>query len=95
MDVISIEEKVQIQPKVDPPAQTETLIVTPVEVSETVVVEQEENLEAVRERSKQPETPAPPSEAEEQRMPERLKRRYTRRTPILEQAAHGGAVDVE
>ena len=41
--------------------------------------------------------PPEPTEAEENRMPQRLKRKYTRRTgiPTLEQTASGGAVNID
>jgi len=97
MDDIPAEFSVNIPAKVEPPVSTEEVTVTPVEISETIEIPQELDLEAVRERIKEP-APLPPiDEAEEARMPTRLKRKYTRRTgiPSLEQAASGGAVDLD
>ena len=50
MDVIPAEFSIAIQPKVLPPETTETTIVTPLELQETITIEQELDLEAVRER---------------------------------------------
>jgi hypothetical protein len=97
MDVIPAEFTVVIQPKVEPPVSTETTIVTPLELTETIEIPQELDLEIVRERIKEPEPLPPPDETEESRMPQRLKRKYTRRTgiPSLEQTASGGGVDLD
>jgi hypothetical protein len=97
MDDIPAEFSVNIAPKVEPPVSTEEVTVTPVEISETIEIPQELDLEAVRERIKEP-APLPPiDEAEEARMPNRLKRKYTKRTgiPSLETTASGGAVDID
>jgi hypothetical protein len=97
MDAIPAEFTVDIKPKVEPPVTTETTVVTPLELQETITIEQELDLEAVRERIKEP-APLPlPSEEEENRMPTRLKRKYTRRTgvPSLEMTAAGGAVSLD
>jgi hypothetical protein len=68
------------------------------ELIETIEIPQELDLEVVRERIKEP-APLPPTEEEQQenRMPARLKRKYTRRTGVasLEQTASGGAVDLD
>jgi len=98
MDVTEETFTVNIQPKGEIPTSTETVTVTPFDVDEKLEIPQELDLEAVRERSKIPEPLPEPSEAGESRMPERLKRRYTRRTGVasLEQTASGGgAVDLE
>jgi hypothetical protein len=99
MDATPVEIEVPIQPKVEPPVSTEQTIVTPIQVEEKVEIPQELDLEAVRERLKvsEPEPPEEPSAEEENRMPARLKRKYTRRTgvPTLEQTATGGAVNVD
>lgn len=97
MDATPDEFTVNVAPKGLPPASTEETIVTPFDVVEDLTIPQELDLEAVRERIKEP-APLPPiDEAEEARMPNRLKRKYTRRTgvPSLEQAASGGAVDLD
>jgi hypothetical protein len=97
MDDIPAEFSVNIAPKVEPPVSAEEVTVTPVEISETIEIPQELDLEAVRERIKEP-APLPPiDEAEEARMPNRLKRKYTKRTgiPSLETTASGGAVDID
>ena len=97
MDNLPAEFSIAIQPKVEPPVSTETTIVTPLELTETIEIPQELDLEVVRERTKEP-APLPlADETEESRMPQRLKRKYTRRTgvPSLEQSASGGAVDIE
>jgi hypothetical protein len=94
MDNIPVDIVVPITPQTDPPVTTEETIVTPIDVTETVTIPQELDLEAVRERIKETEPLPPPSEEEESRMPARLKRKYTRRSP-LEQTATGGAVDIE
>ena len=97
MDVIPAEFSIAIQPKVLPPETTETTIVTPLELQETITIEQELDLEAVRERIKEP-APLPPTDEQqrENRMPQRLKRKYTRHgVASLEQTASGGAVGLE
>jgi hypothetical protein len=96
MDATPVDMTVNIQPKGESPVSTENVTVTPVEITETVEIPQEEDLEAVRERLKVPELEPEPNEAEESRMPVRLKRKYTRRSGVasLEQTAQGGAVDV-
>ena len=99
MDVTEDEFTVNVQPKAEPPVSTETVTVTPVEVVEKIEIPQELDIEAVRERIKisAPEPPEPPTAEGEARMPERLKRKYTRRTgvPTLETTAAGGAVDLD
>jgi hypothetical protein len=97
MDVIPAEFSIAIQPKVEPPVSTETTIVTPLELTETIEIPQELDLEVVRERTKEPAPLPPASEEEENRMPARLKRKYTKRTgvPSLETTASGGAVDID
>ena len=97
MDNLPAEFSIAIQPKVEPPVSTETTIVTPLELTETIEIPQELDLEVVRERIKEP-APLPlVDETEESRMPARLKRKYTRRTgvPSLETTASGGAVDID
>ena len=95
MDVATDEFSVHVEPKALPPETTEQVTVIPVEVEEAVEIPQELDLEAVRERLKDaPAEPPPPSEEEESRMPARLKRKYTRRSPF-EQTPMGGAVDVD
>jgi hypothetical protein len=97
MDNIPAEFSVNIPAKAEPPVTTETVVVTPLEITETIEIPQELDLEIVRERIKEPEPLPPPDEAEEARMPTRLKRKYTRRTgvPSLEQTTSGGAVDLD
>jgi hypothetical protein len=97
MDVTEEEFTVIIPAKAEPPVSTEEVTVTPVEISETIEIPQELDLEIVRERTKEPDPLPPPDEAEEARMPTRLKRKYTRRTgvPSLETTASGGAVDLD
>jgi len=97
MDALPAEFTVDIKPKELPPVSTETTIVTPLEIQEIITIEQELDLEAVRERIKEPAPLPPPDEAEEARMPNRLKRKYTRRTgvPSLEMTAAGGAVSLD
>jgi hypothetical protein len=97
MDALPAEFTVDIKPKELPPVSTETTIVTPLEIQESITIEQELDLEAVRERIKEPAPLPPPDEAEEARMPNRLKRKYTRRTgvPSLEMTAAGGAVSLD
>lgn len=97
MDNLPAEFSIAIQPKVEPPVSTETTIVTPLELTETIEIPQELDLEVVRERIKEP-APLPlADETEESRMPARLKRKYTRHTGVasLEQTASGGAVDLD
>lgn len=87
---------VSIPAKFPAPESMEGVTVTPVEVDETVLIPQELDLEAVRERIKEPAPLPPPSEEEENRMPTRLKRKYTRRgIESLEVTASGGSVDLE
>jgi len=96
MDVQEEEFAVSIPAKFPPPESMEGVTVIPVEVDETVTIPQELDLEAVRERIKEPAPLPPPSEEEESRMPARLKRSYKRRgIESLEQTAAGGAVDLE
>ncbi len=100
MDTVSVDVEVPIQPKAEPPVSTEQTVVTPIQVEEKVEIPQELDLESVRERLKvsEPEPPQEPSAEEENRMPARLKRKYTRRTgvPTLEQTpTGGGAVDID
>ena len=97
MDNLPAEFSIAIQPKVEPPVSTETTIVTPLELTETIEIPQELDLEVVRERTKEPAPLPPASEEEENRMPARLKRKYTKRTGVasLEQTAAGGAVDLD
>ena len=97
MDVTEEQFTVNIPAKVAPPVSTEEMTVTPVEIAETINIPQELDLEIVRESiksSKEPE-PLPPADAtEESRMPERLKRKYTRHLPTPEINPMGGAVDL-
>lgn len=97
MDATQDEFTVNIAPKALPPVSTKETIVTPFDVVEDLTIPQELDLEAVRERIKEPDPLPPVDEVEESRMPTRLKRKYTRRTgiPSLEQAASGGAVDID
>lgn len=97
MDALPAEFTVDIKPKELPPVSTETTIVTPLEIQENITIEQELDLEAVRERLHEPAPLPPPSEEEENRMPQRLKRKYTKRTgvPSLEMTAAGGAVSLD
>lgn len=88
MDTTTFEGTIDIIPKAEPPAES-----TPVELGMTVDVEQELDLEALRERSNAP-LPEPPQAEEESRMPARLRRKYTRRTGV-ETTPSGGAVDFE
>jgi hypothetical protein len=98
MDVTEDSFTVEIPLKVEIPVSTEAVTVTPVEVEEKLEIPQELDLESVRERIKisEPEPMQEPSAEGEARMPERLKRKYTRRSgsPTLETTATGGAVDV-
>jgi len=98
LDNFPVELTVDIPAKVPPPVSTETMTVTPLEITETITIPQELDLDIVRERSKISE-PLPPEptdgEAEDARMPARLKRKYNRRTASLEQTAAGGAVDFD
>lgn len=94
MDVTTEEFDVVIPAKAEPPVSTEDVTVVPVEVEESVTIPQELDLEAVRERIKDEPEPPPPSPEEEARMPQRLRRKYTRRSP-LEQTATGGAVNID
>ncbi len=97
MDATPVEVEVIIPPKVEPPVTNETTVVTPIQVEEKVEIPQELDLEAVRERIKVSEPLPEPSATEENRMPERLKRKYTRRigVPTLETTVTGGAVDID
>jgi hypothetical protein len=97
MDATPDEFTVNIAPKGLPPVSTEEVIVTPFDVAEDLTIPQELDLEAVRERIKEPAPLPPASEEEENRMPARLKRKYTKRTGVasLEQPAMGGAVDLD
>ena len=97
MDNTPVDVVVPIQSIGEPPVSTENTSIIPVEITEKLEIPQELDLESVRERLKvsEPE-PEPTSEEQENRMPARLKRKYTKRTgiPSLEQTAQGGAVDV-
>ena len=97
MDATPDEFTVNIAPKELPPVSTDEVIVTPFDVAEDLTIPQELDLEVVRERTKEPDPLPPPDETEEARMPQRLKRKYTRRTgvPSLEQTAGGGGVDLD
>ncbi len=98
MDATEESFSVNIQPKGEIPESTDSVTVTPFVVDEKLEIPQELDLESVRERIKVPEPLPETSDAGESRMPERLKRRYTRRTGVssLEQTASGGgAVDIE
>lgn len=98
MDATPDEFAINIAPKALPPVSTDELVVTPFDVTEDLTIPQELDLEVVRERLREP-APLPPTEEQQQenRMPNRLKRKYTRRTgiPSLEQSASGGAVDMD
>ena len=54
MENLPAEFSIAIQPKVEPPVSTETTIVTPLELTETIEIPQELDLEVVRERIKEP-----------------------------------------
>jgi hypothetical protein len=97
MDNIPAEFSVNIPAKAEPPVTTETVVVTPMVITETIEIPQELDLEVVRERTKEPDPLPPPDETEEARMPQRLKWKHTRRTGVasLEQPAMGGAVDMD
>jgi hypothetical protein len=97
MDVTPDEFAVTIPAKSLPPVTTGETIVTPFDVEEKIEIPQELDLEAVRERIKEPDAAPPVSEAEEARMPVRLKRKYSRRVGVgsLEQPSMGGAVDID
>ncbi len=95
MDVLPAEFTVQITPKADPPVSTEEVIVSPLQIEETLEIPQEEDLEIVRERMKEEPVQAPPDEVEESRMPTRLKRKYRRRSSLeVPSMPMGGAVDI-
>ena len=94
MDVRQEDFVVTIPAKAAPPISTEEVPVTPVEIDETLEIKQEEDLEVVRERTKEPVVAPEPVVEEENRMPARLRRKYTRR-PTLETTPSGGAVDFE
>ena len=97
MDATPDEFAINIVPKALPPVSTDELVVTPFDVTEDLTIPQELDLEAVRERTKEPDPLPPVDPTEENRMPARLKRKYTRHTGIasLEQPAMGGAVDLD
>ena len=92
-DTISVNAKVEIPPKVEQPVSTDDVIVTPIEIEEKFEIPQELNVEAVRNRTKES-APPPPVEYEENLMPERTKRKYTRRSfaPV---PASGEVVDID
>jgi hypothetical protein len=98
VDIVSLDMKVEVNPTVEPPVSTNEAVVTPIEIEEKVIIEQEENLTAVRERFSQPETLAPSSDQQENVLPGRQKRKYTRRMASLESLATsgggGGATDL-
>jgi hypothetical protein len=96
VDTVSLDMTVNMEAKGEPPVSTEEVIVTPLEVSEKVEIPQELDIELIRERLKDAEVepPPPPSEIEEARMPERMKRKYTRRL-VSEQPAEGVAVEMD
>jgi hypothetical protein len=94
MDVTEEQFTVNIPAKVAPPVSTEEMTVTPVEIAEIIEIPQELDLEVVRERMKEPEPLPPPDATEENRMPDRLKRKYTRHLPSPEMNPMGGAVDL-
>lgn len=94
MDVRQEEFVVAIPAKELPPVTTEEVIVTPFDVNETLEIAQEEDLEIVRERTKEPALEPEAVPEEEARMPARLKRKYTRRN-TLETTPMGGAVDLD
>ena len=95
VDTTSIDLALEIVPKGEPPVSTEETIVTRLEIDEKLEISQELDIDAVRARIKEQEIPPPPVEAEENPLPQRLKRRYTRRTANLEHPAVGGAVDID
>ena len=92
-----LDMKFELPAKVEPPVSTETTVVTPVEIVEKVEIPQELNVEEVRARSKQDIPPPPePFEVEGNGIPQRLKRKYTRRTPLENvPQAEGGSVEIE
>jgi len=93
VDTTSVDMKIELPAKEEPPVSTEELIVTPVEIEEKIEVEQELNLEAVRKRSEQSEIPPPPEEVSGTSLPLRTKRKYKRRA--LENVAQGEVRSVE
>ena len=97
MDTTSVDMKIELPAKVEPPVSTEEVIVTPLEIVEKVEIPQELNVEEVRARSKQDIPPPPePFEVEGNGIPQRLKRKYTRRVPLENVSqAEGGSVDIE
>ena len=93
MDTIKEEFTIPIVAKVEPPVSTEEIIVTPIKVEQTIEIPRELDLELVREQITEEDPTPVVDEAEENRMPARLKRRYTRRA-VLETTPMGGAVDL-
>lgn len=93
MDVKSLDFEGSIPAKEAPPVSTPEVEVTPVVIDLKTDVPLEEDLTVVRENLANPQPPPEPVAEEENRMPQRLKRRYTRRA-TLEIPAQGGAVDV-
>lgn len=94
MDNTHAEFSVNIPAKAEPPVTTETVVVTPLEIIETIEIPHELDLEVVRERTKEPAPLSPVDPNEENRMPARLKRKYTRHLPTPEMNPMGGAVDL-
>lgn len=95
MDTIKEEFTIPIVAKVDPPVSTEGIIVTPINVEQTIEIPRELDLEIVRDQLTE-EAPTPVvDETEESRMPARLKRKYTRRSSLeVPSMPLGGAVDL-
>jgi hypothetical protein len=95
MDATPGEFTVQIPPKGAPPVSTEEITIVPLEIEQKIEIPQEENLDAVRERTKE-EPPVPEAQPQEEaRMPQRLRRKYNKRKVSLETTPSGGAVDLE
>ena len=96
MDATPAEFVVPFVPKAEIPVSTEEVTVNPVQIEEKIEIAQEVDLEVVRGRAKEPAPEPIVDEAEESRMPARLKRKYSRRA-ALEAAAvpQGGAVDID
>lgn len=95
MDVTGADFVIPIVSKAEPPVSTEEITVNPVQVEETIEIPQELDLEVVRERAKESAPEPVVSEQEENRMPARLKRKYSRRSalevPVMPQ---GGGIDI-
>jgi len=100
MDVVEVNQTVNIAPTEEPPVSTEDVTVIPVTLETSVVIDQEEDLLAVRDRIEEAKNPDPEpvlaTGGEEQTPETRTKRRYTRRVPSgLEHTPMGDAVDLD